>query len=390
MNYWWGVCNGDRECLFLLMVDGWLFRHFQPWGANERSLTDRLNDTVLCSNKGGQRRSTWFLDFHSHLCDLMDHHKSCIYIFVSWFVSFGISNASLCIPCCFSEHFITSAEESIQSACYPSWSASLILLMKIRCRSQWRAGTEVKLKTSPSLVFRWKQQKFECFTTSQCALCLRKAEKADITSAWLEKRQKRRMWMRGRARAGGQVRPESRLCVAAGSRNTTFHCGTHRYTHTYCTCWRYWRGCLAMKKKKTLKTVTRWLVQQRQRSDPSLTDFQKESLPLSSASRATFFQISIFLFRLTLTASGSNRAWRTCECDVPSVENAANISLKWSICKVWVGFINLVVDLKVPSVTFGEIVIITTVIVRWDDISNSSKVIEVVLVSFKGYVQKIP
>lgn len=83
----------------------------------------------------------------------------------------------------FSEHFISSAESSIQRARYPSWSANLILLMKIRCTSQWRSAIEVKLKTSPSLVFSWKRQKFECFGIFQCALCLRGAEKADITSA---------------------------------------------------------------------------------------------------------------------------------------------------------------------------------------------------------------
>lgn len=83
--------------------------------------------------------------------------------------------------------------------------------------------------------------------------------------------------MRGRAWAGGQVRPESRLCVAAGSGNTTLHCGTHPYTHTYCTCWRYWRGFLGRKKQKTLKTVKRLLVSQRQRSNPTLTDFLTEN-----------------------------------------------------------------------------------------------------------------
>lgn len=79
-----------------------------------RSLTDRLNDSILRSNKGGQRIAApcfylilGFLDFHSHLRDLTDHHKSCIYIFVSRFVSF-------------SEHFISSAENSIQRARYPS------------------------------------------------------------------------------------------------------------------------------------------------------------------------------------------------------------------------------------------------------------------------------
>lgn len=58
------------------------------------------------------------------------------------------------------------------------------------------------------------------------------------------------------------------------------------------------------------------------------------------------------------------------------------------------GFINLVPYLKVPSVTFSEIDIITTIVVRgaWDDISNSSNVIDdgiALIDAVEGYVPKI-
>ena len=74
-----------------------------------------------------------------------------------------------------------------------------------------------------SVLFEVEKSDNALFThiTSVLFVLLR-AEMAGITSAWLEKRQKRGMWMRGRAR--GQVRPESCLCVAAGSRNTALHC----------------------------------------------------------------------------------------------------------------------------------------------------------------------
>lgn len=45
---------------------------------------------------------------------------------------------------------------------------------------------------------------------------LSQAEKAGITSAWLERRQERGN-VSERQRESGQVRPESCLCVAAGS-----------------------------------------------------------------------------------------------------------------------------------------------------------------------------
>lgn len=36
-----------------------------------------------------------------------------------------------------------------------------------------------------------------------------------------------------RGRVSGQVRPESCLCVAAGSRNTALHCEVFSRTHMY-------------------------------------------------------------------------------------------------------------------------------------------------------------
>lgn len=51
---------------------------------------------------------------------------------------------------------------------------------------------------------------------------------------------------RGVEGEGGQVRPESCLCAAAGSKNTVLQCEVRSpHTHVYCTIWGVTGVCLA-------------------------------------------------------------------------------------------------------------------------------------------------